>query len=84
MLKWTCFLEGKIVVVKMTPISPCHSLPAPRVNFINVFTHSFYAHRSQKPKKLLDLMSFLHFWDLLRVKAAHKMLVKLTLGLPCP
>ena len=30
----------------------------PGVNFINVFTHSFYAHRSQKHKKLLDLAVF--------------------------
>ena len=51
------------------------------VNFINVFTCSFYAGRSQKPKKLLNLTVF---WALLgsaHLKAAHKMLVKLTPGL---
>ena len=30
----------------------------PEVNFINVFTRSFYACRSQKSKKLLELTAF--------------------------
>ena len=34
------------------------------VNFINVLTCSFYVRRSQKPKMLLEMTVFLHFWDL--------------------
>ena len=34
------------------------------VNFTNVFTHSFYAVRSQKRKKLLDLTVFLRVWNM--------------------
>ena len=56
------------------------SLIKPRVNFINVFTSSFYACRSQKRKKLLYLTVFLVLLGSARVKAAHKMLVKLTAG----
>ena len=47
------------------------------VNFINVFTRSFYANRSQKRKKLLDLTGLFVLLGSARVKAAHKMLVKL-------
>ncbi len=50
-----------------------------RVNFINMFTSSFYTHRYQKRKKIqLDWI-----FTILRsshVKALHKMLMKLTLG----
>ena len=49
-----------------------------RVDFINVFTRSFYVRRSQKRKKLLDLTVFFVLLGSERVKAARKMLVKLT------
>ena len=45
----------------------------PGVNFINMFMRRFYARRSQKGKKLLELTVFFA-----RVKAACKMLVKLS------
>ena len=48
------------------------------VNFINMFTPSFYACRSQKCKKLLDLTVFFALLGSERVKAARKTLVKLT------
>ena len=48
------------------------------VNFINVFTGSFYACRSQKRKKLLNLTVFFALLGSALVKAARKMLVKLT------
>ena len=38
------------------------------VDFINVFMRSFYEHRYQKHKKLLDLIVFLRFEDLLEEK----------------
>ena len=41
---------------------------------------SFYAHRSQKRKKVLDLTVFFALLGSLLVKAAHKMLMKLTPG----
>ena len=50
------------------------------VNFINVFTHSFYDLRSQKRKKLLKLTVFLAISVSACAKAARKMLVKLTRG----
>jgi len=53
----------------------------PGVNFTNMFTHSFYAHRSQERKKTDNLTIF--FFTLLgsaRTKAAHIMLMKLTPG----
>ena len=50
----------------------------PWVNFINVLTHSFYAHRSQKRKKLLDLTAFFVLLGSVRENAALKMLMKLT------
>ena len=49
-----------------------------RVNFTNVLTHSFYAGRSQKCKKLLDLKAFFSLLVSARVKAVHKTLMKLT------
>ena len=52
----------------------------PWVNFINVFTSYFYAHRSRKRIKLLELTVVFAILGSSRVKAAHKMLVKLT---PC-
>ena len=55
-----------------------HFLCTPGVNFINVFTHSFYARRSQKSKKLLELTVFIVLLGSGYIKAARKMLVKLT------
>ena len=49
------------------------------VNFIKVFMRSFYAHRSQKCKKLLDFTVFFARLGSEGVKAACKMLLKLTL-----
>ena len=48
------------------------------VNFTNVITHSFYARRSQKRKKLLELTVFFALLGSTCVKAAHKMLMKMT------
>ena len=48
------------------------------VNFINMFTGSFYTCRSQKHKKLLDLTEIFVVLGSASVKAARKMLVKLT------
>ena len=50
------------------------------VNFINVFTCSFYACRSQKHKKLLELTVFFALLGSGYIKAVRKMLVKLTPG----
>ena len=47
------------------------------VNFINVFTRSFYASRSQKHKKTVKLSSFIALLESVCVKAAHTMMVKL-------
>ena len=52
-------------------------IETPGVNFINVFMHSFYAHRSQNCKKLLDLTVSFALLGSVCVKAARKMLVKL-------
>ena len=52
----------------------------PWVNFINVITPSFYASRSYKRKKLLNLTVFFALLGSACVKAARKMIVKLT---PC-
>ena len=49
------------------------------VDFINVFTRSFYTLRSRKHKKLLDLTVFFVLLGSAHVKAARKMLVKLTI-----
>ena len=49
------------------------------VNFINVFTSSFYARRSRKRKKLLKCPFALLGSECM--KAARKLLVKLTLDL---
>ena len=51
----------------------------PGVNFINLFTRSFYANRSQKRKKLLDLTVFFALLGSVCEKAAQ-MMVKLTPG----
>ena len=48
------------------------------VNFINVFTCSFYTRRSQKRKKLPELTVFFALLRSVRVRAARNMLVKLT------
>ena len=45
-------------------------------NFIKVFTCSFYARRSRKPKKLLELTVFFVLLGSACVKAGCKMLVK--------
>ena len=58
--------------------------PLLRVNFINLFTRSFYVRRSQKCKKLLELTVFFALLESECVKAAHKMLVKLTIGCHLP
>ena len=50
----------------------------PGANFINVSTCSFYVHSSQRRKKLLNLTVFFALLGSARVKAARKMLVKLT------
>ena len=50
------------------------------VNFINTFTSSFYTCRSQKCKKLLDLTVFFVLLGPVSVRAACKMLMKLTPG----
>ena len=49
----------------------------PGVNFINVFRSSFHARRSHKCKKLHELTVFFALFGSARVKAAHKMSVKL-------
>ena len=46
----------------------------------DLFTSSFYAHRSQKCKKLLNLTVFLALLGSVCVKAACEMLVKFTQG----
>ena len=61
-------------------ITKAHSVPCSGVNFINVFMCSFYAHRSQKRKKLLDLTVFFMLRRSARVKAAHRTSVKLNPG----
>ena len=52
-----------------------------RSQFHQHFTSSFYAHRSQKCKNLLNLTVFFELLGSAHVKAAHKTLVKLTPGL---
>ena len=51
------------------------------VNFITVFKRSFYAGRSQKRKKLLELTVFFSLLGSASVTAESKMLVKLTTDL---
>ena len=51
------------------------------VNFINMLMRNFYPRRSRKHKKLLDLTVFFVLLGPACVKAARKMLVKLTPGL---
>ena len=50
------------------------------VNFINVFTSSFYTRRSQKHKKTVNSSIFLCFWVLWAKKLHVNMLMKLTPG----
>ena len=68
---------------------PCQNLPScclkkctectpPGVNFIIVFRPSFYAQRSQKHKKLLDLTVFFGLLGSASIKTERKMLVKFT------
>ena len=47
------------------------------VNFINVFTQSFYAQRSQKPKKLLELTDFFALLGSVGVKTASEHVVEI-------
>ena len=54
------------------------------VNFINVFMGRFYTCRSQTRKKLLELTVFLALLGSASVKAARKMLVKLSQGVSQP
>ena len=49
----------------------------PRSNFINMFTRSFYTHRSQKRKKLLELTVSFALLGSVHVKASRKIMVKL-------
>ena len=56
-------------------------IASPRVNFINVFTRSFYTPRSQKRKKLHDLTVFFALLGSAGVTAARKML--LTVEMTC-
>ena len=56
--------------------SPHHHLCWPWVNFINKLTRSFYARRSQKRKKLLDLTVFFALLGSAHVKAVSKETVK--------
>ena len=55
-----------------------HVFPTSGVDFINVFTRSFYARRSPKRKKVFELTVFFALLGSARVKAARKMLAKLT------
>ena len=50
------------------------------VNFINVFMRSFYPCSSQKCKKLFELTVFFALLGSAHIKAASKILLKLTPG----
>ena len=50
----------------------CCFLRKPGVDFINVFMRSFYACRSQKRKKLLELTDFFALFGPAGVKAASE------------
>ena len=47
-------------------------IESPGLNFINLLTRSFYASRSEKRKKLLELTVIFVLLGSLSVKAAHK------------
>jgi hypothetical protein len=51
------------------------------VDFINLFIQSFYACRSQKRKSANDLTAIFVLLGSAGIKAARKMLMKLTLGI---
>ncbi len=51
---------------------------SPRVDFTNIFMQSFYAHRSQKPKRQSSHQCLFALLGSFSVKAARKMLVKST------
>ena len=72
----------KNLTLPLFRLDQCNHL-RPGVNFINVFTHSFYARRSQKQNKLLELTVFYALLGSGRVKAVSKMLVKNSLGRLC-
>ena len=59
------------------PACNFYAIRKPGVNFI-MFTSSFYARKSQKRKKLLELTVFVVLLGSARVKVVHTMLVKLT------
>ena len=65
--------ETRIVRIARRPSSVV--MISPGVNFINVFMRSFYARRSLKHKKMLDLTVFFALLGSVCVKAARKMLV---------
>ena len=75
-------IERRLFIVedKREEENTCHGYlrSNPGVNFINVFTPSFYDCRSQKRKKLLELTAFFVLLGSALVKAARKMLVILT------
>ena len=60
------------------------SLTLPGVNFINVFTHSFYAANIPKAQKVIWLDCLFVLLESLSVKTMSKMLVKLTPGVTYP
>jgi len=51
---------------------------APRLNFTNIFTLSFYAHRSRKRKNTDDLTVLFTLLGSTSVKAVHRTLMKLS------
>ena len=69
----SCLLRMKWVTIFLTSM-----LQSWVTNFINMFKRSFYTWRSQKCKKLIELTVFLVLLGSACIKAACKMLVKLT------
>ena len=61
-------------------LSQCRCRHRSWTNFTIVFMPTFYVSRSQMRKKLFDLTVFLALLGSACIKAARKMLVKLTLG----
>jgi len=60
-----------------------YSATKPGVDFINMYTCSFCACKSQKRKKTDNLTVFFALLGSALVSAAHKMFVNLTLGVNC-
>ena len=70
-----------MVSLSQTAGSALSNNPLPvrsRVNFINMFTSSFYTRISKKRKTLLDLTVFFALLVSTGVKTAYRMLMKLT------